>query len=84
MVSESVRLRNMKGYLALAFILVAVALTIFIGQDTTTVPSTPAAMCEVGSMNPDGSVSYTQNHAGQKELLILNTTSGVKILAECN
>ncbi len=44
---------------------------------------TPEAPCEVGVVNPDGSVTINETHAGTFDYTIYATSDGIKVLGDC-
>lgn len=83
-------MKNQKGNAGLAIILIIslfmiMAVTIIAvtsSKEEKTKSLSTEEWCEVGTVNPDGSITYNGS-AGETELVAFATASGPKLMAKC-
>lgn len=64
-------------------IILAMVFYVFTPDKVEDEPAPDYEICEVGKIHEDGSVTFSQSNPGTSELLILQTTTGIKVLAKC-
>ena len=75
-------LKLVYGFLAIVVcVWIYGVIMLYVNPDMTPVES-KEEWCEVGTVNSDGSISYTGS-AGTTELIVLATSQGPKLMAQC-
>ena len=77
----------MKNYLLGAIVTLAILFAgytvgLLVKSNNVEAPYEPE-LCEVGRINPDGQLVYSQEYAGRTDFVVIMTTRGPKLFAEC-
>ena len=79
--------RNQTLFLIILLLLVLVSFSVFAIRETAPEPQTSSIAtkeCEVGQVNPDGTITITEPSAGEYGYTIYTTSDGIKVMGKCD